>query len=35
MLERILKHKYLFHILAALVIVTTTAIFIVFSGTSN
>jgi len=35
MIERIIKHKYFFHILAAVLIVATTALFVIFSGTSN
>jgi len=35
MFERMIRHKYFFHILAVLVIVATTALFIIFSGTSN
>ena len=35
MLERIIKHKYFFHILTIAVIIAVTILFIVFSGTSN
>jgi hypothetical protein len=35
MFERIIKHKYFFHILIFAVIVATTVLFVVFSGTSN
>jgi len=35
MLERIIKHKYFFHIAAVVVILTVTVLFIVFSGLSN
>ncbi len=35
MFEQIIKHKYFFHIAAIAVILTTTVLFIVFSGSSN
>jgi hypothetical protein len=35
MFERIIEHKYFFHIAAALVILSTVILFVVFSGTSN
>jgi len=35
MFERIIKHKYFFHIAVGLIILSTFILFIVFSGTSN
>ncbi len=35
MFEKMIKHKYFFHITAVLVIIIVGIFFIVFSGTSN
>jgi len=35
LINRIIKHKYFFHIAIILVILASTILFIVFSGTSN